>query len=170
MLKTTANSSTGALIGELRYKAWGESRYSWGTPYTNRRYTGQLKESLLGGLEGLYNFNARWVEVYQGPSIWNFRKSKIMSLRIFISLSIIIIVGLIGILLAKPWELPETRIEKWKRSITIGLFSSLAMAIGLISYSLFDTNGKDLNVSVLWNILYPIMCCIPLVNAEWFTR
>ncbi len=25
MLKTTANSSTGALIGELRYKAWGEA-------------------------------------------------------------------------------------------------------------------------------------------------
>ena len=61
----TANSSTGALIGELRYKAWGETRYSWGTTYTNRRYTGQLKESLLGGLEGMYYFNARWVDVSQ---------------------------------------------------------------------------------------------------------
>ena len=40
----TANSSTGALIGELRYKAWGETRYSSGTTYTNRRYTGQIRE------------------------------------------------------------------------------------------------------------------------------
>jgi hypothetical protein len=49
----TANSS-GTSIGELRYKAWGETRYSWGTMNTNRRYTGQLHESSLGGVEGLY--------------------------------------------------------------------------------------------------------------------
>jgi RHS repeat-associated protein len=59
----TANSSTGALIGELRYKAWGEQRYSSGTTYTNRRFTGQIRESSLGGVEGLYFYNARWVDV-----------------------------------------------------------------------------------------------------------
>jgi len=65
MLKTTANSS-GSSIGELRYKAWGEQRYSSGTTYTNRRYTGQLRESSLGGVEGMYYFNARWVDVSLG--------------------------------------------------------------------------------------------------------
>jgi RHS repeat-associated protein len=30
---------------------------------TNRRYTGQFRESSLGGVEGLYYFNARWVDV-----------------------------------------------------------------------------------------------------------
>jgi len=64
MPKTTANSSTESLMGELRYKAWGEQRYSSGTTNTRRRYTGQIRESLLGGLEGMYYFNARWVDVY----------------------------------------------------------------------------------------------------------
>jgi RHS repeat-associated protein len=60
---TIANSSAGAKLGELRYKAWGEQRYSSGTMNTNRRYTGQIRENLLGGTEGLYFFNARWVDV-----------------------------------------------------------------------------------------------------------
>jgi hypothetical protein len=51
----TANSS-GSLYGELRYKAYGETRYTWGTTPTSRRYTGQrLEESL-----GLYQMGARW--------------------------------------------------------------------------------------------------------------
>jgi RHS repeat-associated protein len=60
----TANSTTGALVGELRYKAWGEQRHSSGTTYTNRRYTGQLRESSLGGVEGLYFYNSRWYDSY----------------------------------------------------------------------------------------------------------
>jgi hypothetical protein len=59
----TANSS-GTSIGELRYKAWGESRYSWGTTYTKRHFTGQYQESTLGGLEGLYFYNSRWYDSF----------------------------------------------------------------------------------------------------------
>jgi len=49
-------SSAGAKLGELRYKPWGESRYTWGTTYTNRHFTGQLDETTA---IGLYFFNAR---------------------------------------------------------------------------------------------------------------
>jgi hypothetical protein len=59
-----SGGSSGTSIGELRYKVWGEQRYSSGRTYTNRRFTGQLRESTLGGVEGLYYFNARWVDVY----------------------------------------------------------------------------------------------------------
>jgi len=54
----TANSSTAVEVGELRYKAWGETRYTSGTTYTNRRFTGQVEENALG----LYFFNARWFD------------------------------------------------------------------------------------------------------------
>ena len=57
----TTNAS-GALVSELRYKAWGETRYSSGTTATNYRYTGQREESSFG----LYFFNARWVDVQLG--------------------------------------------------------------------------------------------------------
>jgi len=53
----TTNSS-GALISELRYKAWGEIRYSSGTTSTSYRYTGQREEASFG----LYFYNARWVD------------------------------------------------------------------------------------------------------------
>jgi RHS repeat-associated protein len=52
-------SSAGAKLGELRYKPWGESRYAWGTTYTNRRFTGQLDETTS---IGLYFFNARFYD------------------------------------------------------------------------------------------------------------
>ena len=51
----TANSS-GSKTAELRYKAWGETRYTYGTTQTTFRYTGQREESSLG----LYWYNSRW--------------------------------------------------------------------------------------------------------------
>ncbi len=48
----------GAKVGELRYKAWGETRYTWGTFPTDYRYTGQRQEE---GLE-LYRMGARWYD------------------------------------------------------------------------------------------------------------
>ena len=54
-------SSAGAKLGELRYKPWGESRYTWGTTYTNRHFTGQLDETTA---IGLYFFNARFYDPY----------------------------------------------------------------------------------------------------------
>ena len=51
----TTNTS-GALVSELRYKAWGEARYSSGTMPTSYRYTGQREEASFG----LYFYNARW--------------------------------------------------------------------------------------------------------------
>ena len=55
-------SSAGAKLGELRYKPWGEIRYTWGTTYTSRQFTGQVNESSLG----LYFFNARWYDAALG--------------------------------------------------------------------------------------------------------
>ena len=56
-------SSAGAKLGELRYKPWGESRYTWGTTYTNRHFTGQLDET---SSIGLYFFNARFYDPLLG--------------------------------------------------------------------------------------------------------
>jgi RHS repeat-associated protein len=53
----TANSS-GTKTAELRYKAWGETRYTSGTTLTTIRYTGQREESSFG----LYYYGARWYD------------------------------------------------------------------------------------------------------------
>jgi RHS repeat-associated protein/uncharacterized repeat protein (TIGR01451 family) len=51
-------SSSGSKVGELRYKAWGETRYSSGTTPTSFRYTGQR---VVGYIE-LYQMGARWYD------------------------------------------------------------------------------------------------------------
>jgi YD repeat-containing protein len=61
----TANSG-GGWNGEVRYYAYGGTRYNAGTTSTSFRYTGQRQESGLGGLDGLYYYyNARWCDLYQ---------------------------------------------------------------------------------------------------------
>lgn len=50
--------TSGNKLSELRYKAWGETRYSSGTTFTNYRYTGQREEPSFG----LYFYNARWYD------------------------------------------------------------------------------------------------------------
>ena len=57
----TVNSG-GGWNGEVRYKAFGETRYNSGSTPTTYRYTGQRQESALGGLDGLYFYNARWYD------------------------------------------------------------------------------------------------------------
>jgi len=59
----TANSS-GARSAEVRYKAWGENRYTSGATPTTFRYTGQRQEASLGGEAGLYDYKARWYDAY----------------------------------------------------------------------------------------------------------
>jgi hypothetical protein len=54
-------NSTGGLLAELRYKPWGETRYTSGTTPTSVRFTGQHEE---GGLNGLYYYDARWCDPY----------------------------------------------------------------------------------------------------------
>jgi RHS repeat-associated protein len=53
----TANSG-GGLSAELRYKAWGETRYTWGTTPTTLRYTGQREDSYIN----LYWYGSRWFD------------------------------------------------------------------------------------------------------------
>ena len=49
-LGSTAKGANGSsLTGELRYKAWGETRYTWGTVPTMYLFTGQREESTVGG-------------------------------------------------------------------------------------------------------------------------
>ena len=52
-----ANSS-GSKTAEVRYKAWGEDRYTSGTAPTSYRYTGQRVETTIG----LYYYGARWYD------------------------------------------------------------------------------------------------------------
>jgi len=65
----TANSS-GAKVAELRYKAWGETRYTYGTTPTSYRYTGQRAESDIG----LYYYGARWYD----PSLARFAQADVI--------------------------------------------------------------------------------------------
>jgi RHS repeat-associated protein len=51
-------NSSGVSIGELRYRAWGETRYTTGAVGTDYRYTGQRQEAGLG----LYYYRARWYD------------------------------------------------------------------------------------------------------------
>jgi RHS repeat-associated protein len=52
----------GIEVAELRYKAWGETRYSSGSPGTDYRYTGQREEASFG----LYYYRARWYDPVLG--------------------------------------------------------------------------------------------------------
>ena len=52
-------NSAGALVSELRYKPWGETRYSNGTTPTKYTYTGQY--SNVSDF-GLLFYNARWYD------------------------------------------------------------------------------------------------------------
>jgi RHS repeat-associated protein len=51
-------TSAGSKSAELRYKAWGETRYTYGTTPTTYHFTGQREESTIG----LYFYNARWYD------------------------------------------------------------------------------------------------------------
>jgi RHS repeat-associated protein len=50
----------GEEFGEVRYKAFGDTRYTSGTTPTTMRYTGQRQESTIG----LYYYGARWYDAY----------------------------------------------------------------------------------------------------------
>jgi RHS repeat-associated protein len=51
-------------VAELRYKAWGETRYTDGTTPTTYRFTGQREDATIG----LYFYNAR----YYDPALGRF--------------------------------------------------------------------------------------------------
>ena len=53
-------------VAELRYSAWGETRYTDGTTPTQRRYTGQIEAEA-----GLYFYQARWFD----PSLGRFAQA-----------------------------------------------------------------------------------------------
>jgi len=60
-------SSSGSKIAELRYKAWGETRYTSGTTYTAYQFTAQRNETSLGLYfyrEASRRDNARWYDPY----------------------------------------------------------------------------------------------------------
>lgn len=56
--QTYARIICNALFSELRYSAWGETRYSYGATPMNKQYTGQ--EFAEGGL---YFYQARWYDL-----------------------------------------------------------------------------------------------------------
>jgi RHS repeat-associated protein len=60
-------NTSGVKTGELRYKAFGETRFMSGTTPTKRQYTGQINEADIG----LYFYNAR----YYDPSLGRFTQA-----------------------------------------------------------------------------------------------
>ena len=54
----TADPVDGDKLSELRFKAWGETRYSLTSAPTDRRFTGQIEEAGLG----LYFYGARYYD------------------------------------------------------------------------------------------------------------
>ena len=54
--------TVGNKVSELRYKAWGEVRFTSGNVPTKYQYTGQYSEVDFG----LYFYNARWLDVSLG--------------------------------------------------------------------------------------------------------
>jgi RHS repeat-associated protein len=56
-------------VAELRYSAWGETRYTDGDTSTQRRYTGQIEAEA-----GLYDYNARWYD----PALGRFAQADTM--------------------------------------------------------------------------------------------
>ena len=54
--------ANGGKIAELRYKAFGETRYTKNNTPTDYRYTGQLQQAEIG----LYFYNARWYDPVLG--------------------------------------------------------------------------------------------------------
>jgi RHS repeat-associated protein len=60
----TVNSAGTAEVGELRYYAYGGTRYTSGTTPASRRFTGQIEDATIG----LYFYNAR----YYDPALGRF--------------------------------------------------------------------------------------------------
>ena len=54
----TADPLDGDKLSELRFKAWGETRYSSGTTPTKRQFTGQISDSYIN----LYWYGSRWYD------------------------------------------------------------------------------------------------------------
>jgi RHS repeat-associated protein len=54
----TVNSDGTAEVGELRYYAYGKTRYTSGTTPTDRRFTGQIEDAYIK----LYNMGVRWYD------------------------------------------------------------------------------------------------------------
>jgi RHS repeat-associated protein len=61
----TANGTTGALVSEMRYKPWGETRWSSGTTPTSKHFTGQIEDSYIK----LIQMGARWYDAEIGRFI-----------------------------------------------------------------------------------------------------
>ena len=55
-------NATGQFVAELRYKAFGETRYAKNNTPTDYRYTGQLQQAEIG----LYYYGARWYDPMLG--------------------------------------------------------------------------------------------------------
>ena len=61
-------SETGGRLSEIRYKPWGESRYTFGATPTQRRFTGQVQDDVAGGTVGfnLTGLAQEWMRSYVG--------------------------------------------------------------------------------------------------------
>lgn len=64
-----------------------------------------------------------------------------MQLNVVISISIIIIFVLVALPYAKPWELPSTKDEKIRRSLVVGIFTSLGASASILALGINIKSG-----------------------------
>ena len=57
---SVVTDASGNIVGEQRYYPFGETRFSTGTMYTDKLYTGQREMADLG----IYHYNARFYSPY----------------------------------------------------------------------------------------------------------
>ncbi len=55
-----------------------------------------------------------------------------MDNRIILALLAVLALGFIGMIIIKPWVVPKNIPGKWKRSLVVGFFTSLAVLISMI--------------------------------------
>ncbi|GAP06339.1 protein containing RHS repeat-associated core domain [Anaerolinea thermolimosa] len=58
-VSVVTDAATGVVVGQIRYSAYGEERYTSGMTPTDYRYTGQLSRMTE---IGLYHYGARWFD------------------------------------------------------------------------------------------------------------
>jgi hypothetical protein len=67
-----------------------------------------------------------------------------MNLNEVISISVILIFAIVATHYAKPWELPSNKGEKIRRSLVIGIFTSLGACASILALGIDIKGGIDI--------------------------
>ena len=84
-----------------------------------------------------------------------------MNINVILTWGVILLLCLIAIILARPWELPENRLYRWMRSLIVGLMTSLVVCLGIISIGL-ENQGGTINIGFFLSIFGNLFLCFGL--------